>query len=259
MRPINPISVGHCMPSRRARLPGSNIGGDDARRMPDFLVIRGARLFDGLGGEPVEDGVVVVQDDRVMYAGRGGSRVAFPEKPLVIDADGRALIPGMIDCHVHLCFNGSGDFAGDADAMTPELAHERCRAAIGAALEGGITTVRDLGGLFRGPLEAARAQRSGAVRGARVITASEVLTSPGGHVHFMGREITGAAEMTKGVRDLHEEGATVIKVVATGGVLTPGIGAQQSAFPDEVLRACVDEAHRLGLRVAAHAIGAEGI
>ena len=65
--------------------------------------------------------------------------------------------------------------------------------------------------------------------------------------------------MVKAIQSLHEAGATVIKLVATGGVLTPGIGAQQSSFPPEQLHAAVEEAHRLGLRVAAHAIGAEGI
>src|SRR5687767_3455924 len=112
--------------------------------MSEFVVIRGARLIDGLGGRPVEDGVVVIQDDRVMYAGPGERRVGFPEKPTVIDAEGRALIPGLIDCHVHLCFDGSPDFAGDADALTPESAKERCAEALGRALDAGITTVRDL-------------------------------------------------------------------------------------------------------------------
>jgi imidazolonepropionase-like amidohydrolase len=97
------------------------------------------------------------------------------------------------------------------------------------------------------------------LKGARIITAGQVLTTPGGHVHFMGREISSVDEMVKAVQALYESGATAIKVVATGGVLTPGIDAQGSAFPPEQLEAAVEEAHRLGLRVAAHAIGAKGI
>jgi imidazolonepropionase-like amidohydrolase len=165
----------------------------------------------------------------------------------------------MIDAHVHLCANGSPDFAGDQTSMTPESARDRCGEAALRALEAGITTVRDLGGVDLVTVEAARAQASGRLKGPRILTAGEVLTVPGGHAHYIGREISSVIEMVKAVQFLHEAGATCVKVIATGGVLTPGIGAQQSAFPSEQLEAAVEEAHRLGLRVAAHAIGADGI
>lgn len=227
--------------------------------MGELTVVRGARIYDGHGRDPVNDGVLVAQDGRVMYVGPVEGARGFEAHPRAIDAEGRALIPGLIDAHVHLCFDGSPDFAGDAEVMTPQGARARCAEALGRALEAGITTVRDLGGVFGAPIEAARAQAAGGLRGARCLTAGEVLTVPGGHAHFIGREITSTDDMVKAVRGLHEAGAHLVKVIATGGVLTPGIGAQQSAFPQDQLDAGVAEAHRLGMRVAAHAIGEEGI
>jgi len=227
--------------------------------MADTLVVRGARLYDGHGLDPVADAVLLAQDGRVMYAGPPEGARGFDALPGAVDAGGRALVPGLVDAHVHLCFNGSPDFASDAMSLTPEGARDRCAEAALRALEAGITTVRDLGGIGLATVEAARAQASGRLKGARILTAGEVLTVPGGHAHFIGREISSVAEMVKAVQSLNDAGATCVKVIATGGVLTPGIGAQQSAFPPEQLEAAVEEAHRLGLRVAAHAIGAEGI
>ncbi|HEX9776389.1 MAG TPA: amidohydrolase family protein [Actinomycetota bacterium] len=227
--------------------------------MSDPLVIRGARLIDGRGSDPVDDAVLVAQGGRVMYAGPVEDARGFEEHPSAIDADGRTLMPGLIDAHVHLCFDGAPDFAADADAMSEADALERCREAAARALHAGITTVRDLGGLGEATLLAAREQRRGNLKGARILTAGQVLTVTGGHAHFIGREVDSSDDLTKAIDDLKEAGADVVKVIATGGVLTPGIGALQPAFTREQLEAAVNEAHRLGMRIAAHAIGAEGI
>lgn len=223
------------------------------------MVVRGARLYDGRGLDAVDNAVLVAEGGRIMYAGPAAGARGFDALPGAVDAGGRSLIPGLIDAHVHLCSNGSPDFASDATELSPQQARDRCAEASMRALEAGITTVRDLGGIGLVTVEVARAQASGAMKGPRILTAGQVLTVPGGHAHYIGREIASVAEMRKAIQSLGEAGATAIKVVATGGVLTPGIGAQQSSFPPEQLHAAVEEAHRLGLRVAAHAIGAEGI
>lgn len=227
--------------------------------MVETVVVRGARLYDGRGLDVVDNAVLVCEGGRIMYAGPATGARGFDALPDAVDADGRALIPGLIDAHVHLCSNGSPDFASDATGLSLHQARDRCAEAALHAIEAGITTVRDLGGIDLVTVEAARAQASGGMKGPRILTAGQVLTVPGGHAHYIGREIASVDEMRKAIQSLAEVGATVIKVVATGGVLTPGIGAQQSSFPSEQLRAAVAEAHRLGLRVAAHAIGAEGI
>ena len=123
-----------------------------------------------------------------------------------------------------------------------------------------MTTVRDLG---EGSAPASWAWRSttGIVPGPRVVAAGRALTVTGGHGHNVAfaREVDGADAMRKAVREEIRAGATAIKVVATGGVLTPGIGATFTAFTPEELVAAVDEAHKWDRGVAAHAIGAEGI
>jgi imidazolonepropionase-like amidohydrolase len=222
------------------------------------LLIRHARLHDGTGADPIDDATIVVEGMRIVAAGPAGA-VAGVRGAQTIDAEGRALLPGLIDCHVHLCFDGSPDFEAFAAALTGERVRELCVQNVLRALEAGITTVRDLGGIGTATIDAARALRSGALRGARVLTAGEVLTTPGGHAHFIGREISSTEEMTKAVHELHDAGADLIKLIATGGVLTKGIGVQQSQFPSDQLGAGVAEAHALGMRVAAHAIGTEGI
>lgn len=224
-----------------------------------MLVVADARLLDGTGADPVPDAVLVADEERIVYAGPAAGAPRPPRGADVVDAGGRTLIPGLIDCHVHLCFAGEPDFAADAERLDPEGARERCAANVLRALEAGITTVRDLGGMYGAPVECVRALRERRIPGCRVLTAAEVLTAPGGHAHFIGREISSIHEMTKAVRALRDSGADVVKLIATGGVLTPGIGAQQSAFPQDQLDAAVAEAHAAGLRVAAHAIGAEGI
>ena len=122
-----------------------------------------------------------------------------------------------------------------------------------------MTTVRDLGGV--GIIDLAGAIEEGRVPGPRVVAAGRALTITGGHGHNIGigREVDGADAVRTAVREEIRAGARAIKVIATGGVLTPGIGATFTAFTPEELGAAVDEAHSWGRGVAAHAIGAEGI
>ncbi|MBI4728373.1 MAG: amidohydrolase family protein [Acidobacteria bacterium] len=223
------------------------------------LVIRGARLLDGLGSAPVEGATLVAEGGTIRFAGPGPAAPPPSAGAVVLDAGGRTLLPGLIDCHVHLCLDGVADFVREATELN--LASAALKAARNArlALEAGITAVRDLGGHKRAVIEVARAQRAGTVEGPRILTAAEVLTITGGHAHFIGREVDTADELVKAVRELVKEGADVIKLMATGGVLTPGIGALRPAFTTEQIAAAVREAHEAGRRVAAHAIGAEGI
>jgi imidazolonepropionase-like amidohydrolase len=126
-------------------------------------------------------------------------------------------------------------------------------------LAAGVTTVRDLGGV--GTCDVAAAVDAGVVTGPRVIAAGRALTVTGGHGHSVGfaREVDGPDGVRQAVRQEIRSGAGVIKLIATGGVLTPGIGATFTAFTPGELAAAVDEAHKWGRGVAAHAIGADGI
>jgi imidazolonepropionase-like amidohydrolase len=202
---------------------------------------------------------VLVEEDRIAWVGAHVRAPKAAGRARAVDGSGRALAPGLIDCHVHLSFDGSADFAGEAASMNVPTAAIKGTVNLRKQLAAGVTTVRDLGGL--GTCELARAVETGVVPGPRVIASGRALTITGGHGHSVAiaREVDGADELRKAVREEIRGGATAIKVIATGGVLTPGIGSTFTAFTPEELDAAVDEAHSWGRGVAAHAIGSEGI
>jgi imidazolonepropionase-like amidohydrolase len=173
----------------------------------------------------------------------------------------RLLMPGLIDCHVHLVFDGNADFEQEAKELTPALAAIKAVNNARRNLEAGVTTLRDLGGLGSVSCEVGGAIERGLISGPRVLAAGRALTVTGGHGHNIGiaREVDGPDAMRRAVREEIRGGARAIKVMATGGVLTPGIGATFTAYSQEEIEAAVDEAHKWGRSVAAHAIGAGGI
>lgn len=177
-------------------------------------------------------------------------------------ARGLTVTPGLIDAHVHLCFDGTADFAAEAREMA-SVAAATVKAVRNAAitLRHGVTTVRDLGGRGDAAIWVGRAVEAGRLPGPRILAAGQALTVTGGHGHnvAVAREVDGPDEVRHAVREEIRAGAAVIKLMATGGVLTPGIAADFTAFAPEELRAAVDEAHAWGRSVAAHAIGQAGI
>jgi imidazolonepropionase-like amidohydrolase len=179
-----------------------------------------------------------------------------------VDGAGKTLMPGLIDVHVHLQFDGSADFEKELKELTTP-GHAAVRAVVNAKrnLDAGVTTVRDLGGMGGASIDVARAVAAGVIPGPRILAAGRALTVTGGHGHNIAfsREVDGADAVRAVVREEIREGATTIKLIATGGVLTPGIPATFSAFTPEELEAGVREAHERELPVAAHAIGANGI
>src|SRR5262249_6690278 len=131
-------------------------------------------------------------------------------------------------------------------------------AAARCAVRSGITTVRDLGDLdFLSLGVRAAAQSDPSLP--HVVVAGVPITTPGGHCHFLGAPASGIDGVRAAVRDRHERGVDVIKVMASGGKLTPGSRPELPQYTVEELRAIVDEAHSLGLPVAAHAHGATSI
>jgi imidazolonepropionase-like amidohydrolase len=175
-----------------------------------------------------------------------------------IELPGCTLLPGLVDAHVHLVASGAPELA----AGIPATEAERTLAAIANCrrqLDGGTTLVRDLGAPGGEVAALARAIEAGTVEGPTVIAAGPAVTMTGGHIAYMGRVADGPEQMRAAVRANLALGAGCIKVVATGGVLTKGLDPRVAAYTQPELDALVDEAHRLGLRVAAHAIGEGGV
>lgn len=204
---------------------------------------------------------MLIDGQRVAWVGSHARAPRDVRSARAVDGAGRALTPGLVDCHVHLNFDGGADFAGDMALLnaSPMVAPIKSVANAAKHLAAGVTSVRDLGGL--GTCELAGAIEVGTVPGPRVVAAGRALTITGGHGHNItfARQVDGADAVRQAVREEIRGGATAIKVVATGGVLTPGIGATFTAFTAEELGAAVDEAHKWNRGVAAHAIGAQGI
>ena len=224
--------------------------------MPESLVLTGATLIDGTGAAPVSGRAVVVREGRIHAV------VAERDAPsgTTLRLDGLTLLPGLINCHVHLCFGGEAD-PGTAMVKEP-FAATVIKAAMRAqqTVEAGVTTVRDLGGRDYAELSVRDAVRSGTIPGPRVLCAGKGICITGGHGwQLIGREADGPDEVRKAVREQLRAGADVIKIFATGGVMTPGVDPNSAQLTLDEVAAAIEEARKAGRRTAAHAQGSDGI
>lgn len=209
----------------------------------------------------VDHGAVVVDGETISWVGREADLSTDRYAP---DAEVRrlgdvTLLPGLIDCHVHLAFDGG---PAPVERMTAENDAAQVALMLRSArelLSVGVTTARDLGA--RGYLDVAvrDAIADGTARGPRMLTAGSPITVTGGHCWFMGGEADTADQVRHMVRRHHKMGVDVIKIMSTGGFMTAGSAPWHAQFSVDQLRAAVEEAHRLGKKVAAHAHGVEGI
>jgi imidazolonepropionase-like amidohydrolase len=211
------------------------------------------------GGETVTDGAVVIGDGTVDWS---GPAAALPAEYLSLpraDYPGSTIMPGLIDSHVHLAFDGGPNPAARMRAETDEqqlmLMLHSARELLGV----GVTTARDLGA--RGYLAVAvrDAIAAGLARGPRLVVAACPVTVTGGHCWFMGGEADSDDDLRRLVRTHHKHGADLIKVMSTGGFMTAGSAPWYAQFTAAQLAVIVEEAARVDKPVAAHAHGIEGI
>ncbi|WP_433361198.1 amidohydrolase family protein [Actinoplanes sp. CA-142083] len=208
------------------------------------LVIRAAAMVDGTSLIP--DPVLVVDGPRIVAGSSGGE---------IVDLGDATLLPGLIDTHVHLAFDASADPVASLAARDDAAALAAMAAAGRTALAAGITTVRDLGD---------RDYLTLGLRGRAdmptIVASGPPITTPDGHCHFLGGPAAPEpSALLAAVRERAARGVDVVKVMASGGTMTPGTRQETSQFTTEQLRVIVAEAHRLGLPVTAHAHGTEAI
>jgi imidazolonepropionase-like amidohydrolase len=217
-----------------------------------MFAIRAATAYDGI--RFLDEGVtVLVEGDRVV--GVEGPHHDPPADCEVTTYDG-TLLPGLIDTHVHLVADASmGSLErstalsdGELDAVIDAMLLSQARA--------GVTTVRDLGDLRYRTLAARDAQRPGRPR---LRCAGPPLTVPDGHCHFLGGAVVGTEAIVAAVAERVERGVDVVKVMASGGMLTPDSDIMGIQFSPEELATAVRAAHDAGLRIVAHAHSLAGV
>jgi imidazolonepropionase-like amidohydrolase len=216
------------------------------------------RLFDGTGGPGREDGVVVVEGERIVGVVPGGEAPADAE---IEDLGDVTVLPGLIDAHVHMIWDGS--------QPQPEAIRQResaVKAAIRAArhaadtLACGTTTVRDTGCPGGVAFALRDAIDEGIVPGPRMLTSGATIVMTGGHCHGLGIEVDSRSDARRAARQQLKEGADLVKILATGGVY--GLRHDEPWSPQltvEEMRAAADEAKKAGRVAAIHAEGEQGI
>lgn len=225
------------------------------------VLISADQVLVGRSREPVRDATVHIRDRRIAAVGRADEIAArAPGDAVRLGFPGATVLPGLIDSHVHLAFDGGPDPAATVQRSADEALLPTMAANARRALDGGVTTVRDLGDRGYLAIRLRELVRAGRLAGPRIVASGPPLTVPGGHCWFLGGEVADEA----GIRLLIERnaaaGADVIKVMATGGHLTPnGPAMADSQFTREQLASIVAAASAFDLPVAAHAHGTRGI
>ncbi|HYL08413.1 MAG TPA: amidohydrolase family protein, partial [Candidatus Udaeobacter sp.] len=230
----------------------------------------GDALLDPASGKVTRDAVVVIEDGRVTKAGARNATQA-PRDAEKVDAAGLTLLPGLIDCHVHLTSLGEGLDLNRQLTTPPTLELMSAVRAARRTLDAGFTSVRDAAG---SPAGIKMAIEAGYFPGPRMLVTVSALSQTGGHtdLHFMcGADldiplpdrphwvVDGVEAMRLRVRELIRAGADWIKLCTSGGVLSPGDQPHHSALTLEEIKTAVDEARAQGRKVMAHAQANAGI
>lgn len=204
-------------------------------------VLAGGRVLTCRGDEIIESGFVEIESGKIKAVGSMSDLGETGAQ--VLDCSGKTIMPGMMNSHAHLAWDGVHDLARQSLDDPPEISAYKSAGNMTKSLKAGITLVRDLG-MNQSNFFAKQAVEQGIFPGPRLLIAGEAIVQTGGHTFWCCREASGADEMRRAVRDQVKGGADLIKIMGSHDLLE---------FTDDELRAVIDEAHRNGLPITAHA------
>ena len=240
--------------------------GQQAASAPSRTIVRAGKLLDVRTGKTLTNQAIVIEDGKIVSVGPD-SGAAADGNVKVIDLSGKTVLPGLIDAHTHITFDPKFGY----DRLAISVPREALIGAKNArvTLLAGFTTIRNVGATEFADIALRDAINAGDVPGPRIDASGPALSITGGHCddnllpyewHATEAGVAdGVENVQHKVREIIKYGADVIKICATGGVLSLGDNPQHSQYTQEELSAIVADAHRLGRKVAAHAHGAEGI
>lgn len=214
------------------------------------MIVRAGIFYDGTLEAPKSNVDIVIDQGRVAELRAAGG---------ACDVEARCVTPGLVNAHAHLEGSGEPDLMGMIANTTPNQRLLRAVANARKSLSGGVTTIRDVGSSNRIAADVRDAIVEGRIPGPKMRVAGAVLCMTGGHGWPIGRAVDSPYDARKAVREQLLAGADCIKLIATGGVLTKGAVPGNAQLQPDELEAAIGEAHRHGMRCAAHAIGTEGI
>jgi imidazolonepropionase-like amidohydrolase len=215
---------------------------------PGAFRLTGGLVWDGIAGEASPGDVRI--DAGLIAPNTDGE---------AIDISGCTVMPGLIEAHAHLCFNAQANWRPVFDADTPGSMLLRMAGNGQRMLAAGITTVRDLGAPTELAIELRDSIKELRIAGPSLLVSGAPVTTTGGHCYFMGGEADGIEGMRRAIRERSKAGVDWIKAMATGGNMTPRTNTFAPQYTVEELQAGIEDAHRLGLRLTAHAHGIEGV
>jgi imidazolonepropionase-like amidohydrolase len=222
------------------------------------LILRGVRVVDARGVR-AERADVRIDGDRIASIDPTPDASSPRNAGRVLELDGATVCPGLMNAHAHICLDGGPDPDRTIREETATQRVIRSARRLEETLAAGVTTIRDLGGTDNLAIELAAMVERGELVGPRMLAAGQVITMTGGHGHWMGIEADGPDEVRRAARSLIKRGATAMKLMATGGMMTAGRQAGLPQLTVEEMSAAVEEAHKRDLPVGAHAESREGV
>lgn len=218
-----------------------------------------ATIIDVHTDQSIPQGIIIINSEGKIAEYGPRSEVEIPRKAQKIDYEGKTIMPGLIDAHVHLGLDASENPAASLQELSDaRLALQAARHAE-KTLQAGVTTIRDMSARNYIDIDLREAVAAGEYPGPEIYASGRNITMTGGHSWSTGAEVDGPAQARRAARQQIKKGADQIKVMATGGVMTEGVQPGAPQLTEAELRAAIEEAHKADRKAAAHAQGTEGI